>query len=168
MLHRQWPLSTADSDVVLLKKHRIYVLLSNLSLFYISLPTDILSAADIRIVSRLFFLIVSSGYDFEIVCRMNCIDNAVFGYYKALSFLSYLIRNMDIFLLIFQPSEFLSIYTIVITKQLPYFRPRFSVLSPKSDALKVSQKNPLSSEKILDSMRMTSAILSGLKVKSID
>jgi len=45
---------------------------------------------------------------------MNCIDNAVFGYYKTLSFLFYVIRNMDIFLLIFQPSEFLTIYTIVI------------------------------------------------------
>ncbi len=56
---------------------------------------------------------------------MNCIDNAVFVYYKTLSFLSYLSSNMDIFLLIFQPSEFLSIYTIVIIQLLPYFRPRF-------------------------------------------
>ena len=41
-------------------------------------------------------------------------------------------RNMDIFLLIFQPSEFLSIYTIVITGLLTYSRPRFFVLSQKS------------------------------------
>ena len=60
---------------------------------------------------------------------MNCIDNAVVGDYKTLSFLFYLTRNMDIFLLIFQPSEFLSIYTIVITRLLPCFRPRFSALS---------------------------------------
>ena len=60
---------------------------------------------------------------------MNCIDNAVVGDYKTLSFLFYLTRNMDIFLLIFQPSEFLSIYTIVITRVLPCFRPRFSALS---------------------------------------
>jgi hypothetical protein len=61
---------------------------------------------------------------------MPNIGNAVFVDYKTLSFLFYVIRNMDIFLLIFQPSEFLSIYTIVITRLLPYFRPRFSVLSP--------------------------------------
>jgi hypothetical protein len=36
---------------------------------------------------------------------------------------------MDIFLLIFQPSEFLSIYTIVFTRVFTCFRPRFSVLS---------------------------------------
>ena len=95
------------------------------------LPAEVLSVADIRIVSRLSFLIVYSGVDFEIVCHMNRIDNAVVGYYKTLSFLFYLTRNMDIFLLIFQPSEFLSIYTIVITKQLPYLRPRFSALSLK-------------------------------------
>jgi hypothetical protein len=101
------------------------VLLSSFYLVYILLTADVRSAADIRIVSRLSFLIVSSGYDSEIVCHMNCIDNAVFVYYKTLSFLSYLIRNMDIFLLIFQPSEFLSIYTIVITRLLTYSRPRF-------------------------------------------
>jgi hypothetical protein len=95
-------------------EHCQSVPLSNLYLFYTSLLTDVLSVADIRIVSRLSFLIVYSGYDFETVCHMNCIDNAVFGYYKTLSFLFYLTRNMGIFLLIFQPSEFLSIYTIVI------------------------------------------------------
>ena len=88
-----------------------------------------MSAADIRIASKSYFLIDYFGYDFEIVCRMNRIDNAVSGYYKNLSFLFYATRNMDIFLLIFQPSEFLTIYTIVITKQLPYLRPRFSALS---------------------------------------
>ena len=103
--------------------------LSSFYLAYILPLTDLLSVADIRIASKSYFLIDYLGYDFEIVCRMNCIDNAVFGYYKNLSFLFYATRNMDIFLLIFQPSEFLSIYTIVITKQSPYFRPRFSVLS---------------------------------------
>jgi len=101
------------------------VLLSSFYLVYILLPTDVLSVADIRIVSRLSSLIVYSGYDFETAYNMNCIDNAVVGYYKTLSFLFYLIRNMDIFLLIFQPSEFLSIYTIVITRLLTYSRPRF-------------------------------------------
>ncbi len=125
MLHRQWQLWVEECDVALLQAHPLIVLLSSFCLVYILLPDDLLSVADICIVSRLFFLIVSSDYDFEIVCRKNCIDNAVFGYYKTLSFLFYLIRNMDIFLLIFQPSEFLSIYTIVITKQSPYFRPRF-------------------------------------------
>ena len=125
MLHRQWPLWVEECDVALLQAHPLIVLLSSFCLVYILLPDDLLFVADIRIVSRLFFLIVSSGYDFEIVGRMNCTDNAVFGYYKSLSFLFYLIRNMDIFLLIFQPSEFLTIYTTVITKQLPYFRPRF-------------------------------------------
>jgi hypothetical protein len=105
------------------------VLLSSFYLVYILLPTDVLSVADIRIVSRLSSLIVYSGYDFETVCHMNCIDNAVVGYYKNLSFLSYLTRNMDIFLLIFQLSEFLSIYTIVITRLLSCFRPRFQALS---------------------------------------
>ena len=101
------------------------MLLSSFYLAYILPLTDLLSVADIRIASRVSFLIVYSGYDFETVCRMNCIDSAVLGCYKTLSFLSYLSSNMDIFLLIFQPSEFLTIYTIVITKQLPYFRPRF-------------------------------------------
>jgi hypothetical protein len=62
---------------------------------------------------------------------MTNISNAVFADYKTLSFLFYSTRNMDIFLLIFQPSEFLNTYTIVITRLLPYFRPRFSVLSRK-------------------------------------
>ena len=96
--------------------HSLYGPWSNLYPFYISLLTDILSAADICIASKSYFLIDYLGYDFEIVCRMNYIDNAVFGYYKNLSFLFYATRNMDIFLLIFQPSEFLTIYTIVITK----------------------------------------------------
>ena len=101
------------------------MLLSSFYLAYILPLTEVLSVADIRIASRLSFLIVYSGYDFETVCRMNCIDNAVFDYYKTLSFLSYLSSNMDIFLLIFQPFEFLSIYTIVIIQLLPHFRPRF-------------------------------------------
>ena len=101
------------------------MLLSSFYLVYILLPTDVLSVADIRIVSRLSSLIVYSGYDFETACHMNCIDNAVVGYYKTLSFLFYLTRNMDIFLLIFQPSEFLSIYIIVMTRLLTYSRPRF-------------------------------------------
>ena len=116
-------------DSVLLAEYCQYVPLSNLSLFYTSLLTDVLSAADIRIASRLSSLIDYLGYDFETVCHMNCIDNAVFGYYKALSFLFYLTRNMGIFLLIFQPLEFLSIYTIVIKQQLYHFRPRFPALS---------------------------------------
>jgi hypothetical protein len=74
-------------------------------------------------------LIVSDDSNFEIVDHMPNIGNAVFVDYKILSFLFYLIRNMDIFLLIFQPSEFLTIYTIVIIRLLSYFRPRFSVLS---------------------------------------
>ena len=101
------------------------MLLWSFYLGYTLLSAGISSVSDIRIVSRGFFLIVYHEYDFEIVCHMNCIDNAVFGYYKTLSFLSYMTRNMDIFLLIFQPSEFLSIYTIVIIQHLPYFRPRF-------------------------------------------
>ena len=40
-----------------------------------------------------------------------------------------LTNNMCIFTLIFQTSELLTIYTIVITRFLSYFRPRFSVLS---------------------------------------
>src|SRR5664280_1863600 len=66
---------------------------------------------------------------------MPNIGNAVFVDYKILSFLFYLIRNRRIFLLIFQPSEFLTTYTIVITRLLPYFRPRFSVLSLKKYSL---------------------------------
>ena len=99
--------------------------LSGFYLVYILPPVGVLSVADIRIVSRLSFLIDYCGYDFETVCHMNCIDNAVVGYYKTLSFLLYMTRNMDIFLLIFQPSEFLSIYTIVITRILTYSKPRF-------------------------------------------
>jgi hypothetical protein len=49
--------------------------------------------------------------------------------------LFYLTRNMDIFLLIFQPSEFLSTYTIVITILLTSPRPRFSVLSRNQQEL---------------------------------
>jgi len=92
------------------------VLLSSFNLVYILLPTDVLSVADIRIVSKLSFLIVFSGYDFETVFHTNCIDNAVFADYKILSFWFYVIRNRGIFLLIFQPSEFLSIYAIVIKR----------------------------------------------------
>ena len=121
-----------ECDLVLLIEHCQCVPLSNLYLFYTSLLADLLSAADICIASKSSFLIDYFGYDFETACHMNCIDNAVFGYYKTLSFLSYLTRNMDIFLLIFQPSEFLSIYTIVITRLLTYFRPRFSVLSQQT------------------------------------
>ena len=99
--------------------------LSNFYFVYILLPADVLSVAGIRIVSRSSFLIVYYGYDFETVCHMNYTDNVAFDDYKNLSFLFYLTSNMDIFLLIFQPSEFLTIYTIVITILLPYFRPRF-------------------------------------------
>ena len=125
MLHRQWSRSVEERGTVLLQAYPARVLLSNFCLVYILRTADVLSAADIRIVSRLSSLIVSSGYDFEIVCHMNCIDNAVVVFYKTLSFLSYLTRNRNIFLLIFQPSEFLAIYTIVITRLLSYFRPRF-------------------------------------------
>ena len=103
-----------EYDFVLWMEHCQSVPLSNLYLFYTSLLTDVLSAVDIRIASRLSFLIDYLGYDFETVYHMNCIDNAVFDYYRNLSFLFYLTRNMGIFLLIFQPLEFLSIYTIVI------------------------------------------------------
>ena len=131
MSHPRCLLQAEKHDVASLQAHLTDVLLSSFYLVYILLTTDVLSAADIRIVSRLSFLIVSSGYDFEIVCHMNCIDNAVVVYYKSLSFLSHPTRNRDIFLLIFQPSEFLSTYTTIITRLLPYFRPRFQVLSPK-------------------------------------
>ena len=114
-----------EYDFVLWMEHCQSVPLSNLYLFYTSLLTDVLSAVDIRIASRLSFLIDYLGYDFETVYHMNCIDNAVFGYYKTLSFLFYLTRNMNIFLLILQPSEFLSIYIIVMTRLLTYSRPRF-------------------------------------------
>jgi hypothetical protein len=101
------------------------VLLSSFYLVYILLPTDVLSVADIRIVSKLSSLIVSDDNNFEIVDHMPNIGNAVFVDYKILSFLFYLIRNRRIFLLIFQPSEFLSIYIIVMTRLLTYSRPRF-------------------------------------------
>jgi hypothetical protein len=61
------------------------------------LSAGLSSAVDIRTVSKGTFLIAYHGYDFEIVCRMNCIDSVVFGYYKTLSFLSYLTRNADTF-----------------------------------------------------------------------
>lgn len=85
-------------------KFCLYAPLSNLSPFYTSLPVDLLSGAYIHIVSRSSFLIAFAGHDFEIVSHMNCIDNAVFAYYKILSSLFLLIRNMDIFLLITQAS----------------------------------------------------------------
>jgi hypothetical protein len=91
-----------EYDFALLTEHCLSVPLSSLYLFYIFLPADVLSAADIRIVSRSSSLIVSSVHDFETVCHMNCIDNAVFAFYKTLSFLFYLTRNMDNFLLITQ------------------------------------------------------------------
>jgi len=71
---------------------------------------------DKHIGSKLFFLSVFDDNSFEIVGHMLNISNAVFADYKTFSFLFYSTRNMDIFLLIFQPSEFLSIYTIVITQ----------------------------------------------------
>lgn len=41
------------------------------------------------------------------------------------SLLFYMTGNMDFYLLIFQPSEFLYIYIIVITRLLTYPRSRF-------------------------------------------
>ena len=67
------------------------------TLRYILLPADVLFVADIRIRSRASFLIVFAGDDFETVCHTICIDNVVVAYYKTLSFLFCLTRNMDSF-----------------------------------------------------------------------
>lgn len=115
MLHQRWPLWAEEHDIDLLRSHHVGVLLWSFYPGYTLLAAGVSSVSDIRIVSIWFFLIVYHEDDFEIVFYMNCIDNAASDYYKTLSFLYYLSRNMDIFLLIFQPSEFLSIYIIVIT-----------------------------------------------------
>ena len=125
MLRQQLPLRAEEHGIVLLQAHPQGVLLSSFYLAYILPLADVLSAADIHIASRLSFLIVYFGYGFETVCHMNYIDNVVVCYCRTLSFLFYSTRNMDIFLLIFQPSEFLTIYIIVITRLLHYSRPRF-------------------------------------------
>ena len=87
------------------------MILSSFYLAYILLPTDRWSFSRTHIGSKWTDPISPSGYDSEIAARMIRIDNVVFAYYKTLSFLFYVTRNMDIFLLITQASwVFINIY----------------------------------------------------------
>jgi len=115
-----------------------------------------LSDVDKYIVSKLSSLIVCDYSNFEIADHMPNINNAVFASYNIPSFLSYSTHNTDIFLLIFQPSEFLSIYTIVFTRGLTCFKPRFSVLSlfsynnRKSDVFRFPESSFVSIFEVID------------------
>jgi hypothetical protein len=80
------------------------VLLSSFYLAYTLPPTDRWSFSRRHIGPKWTDPIFSSGYDSEIVAHMIRIDNVVFAFYKTLSFLFYVTRNMDIFLLIAQTS----------------------------------------------------------------
>ena len=104
LFYRQYP------SMFLSSSYYVYILLTADEQFFFQKHID----------SRLSVSIFVSGYNFEIVDHMNCIDNVVFFSYKILSFLFYLIRNMDIFLLIFQPSEFLLTYLVVPEKVTTY------------------------------------------------
>ena len=102
MLHQQSPLWAEERDAALLQAHPIGVPLSSFYLAYILLPTDRWYFSRRHIGPKWTDLIFSSGYDSEIVAHMIRIDNVAFAFYKTLSFLFYVTRNMDTFLLIAQ------------------------------------------------------------------